>query len=1184
MATNNPLLVPVNVAAFVINENVLANKGVNIMRWQFSYSALNTFDSPQPQPFAAGNNLPGTGVIVDWELPAALRRGVQQPGGLVQFPLVPNRWLVVRYSGPAVARIATAWVVESDTLGNNNPITGGSPYIAPFTETVSPTWVGQVVSLDNFSAEPPPLMFLTAVAPGNNLFTSFQPYCNNVFSIFDPLTGVAEQDTLSYFVAGWYTDQDLDFIGTWQQDNITFEEFLRNANWQLAAPSTDTCTWGLYHGMVWGIDWDLKGPAPNNVPDPTTIQVAVGNTATDALTALIKKQSIDNPLIDAELLEALQYGLLPFFDQPDAQFQLSQKIEEAWFTSFSGGYAWEVVNTPVDPSQGDPPPPLPPAELELEAEWLATLNQLQSDYDNAVRDLAATQWSLYQVWWKFQFALTNNLTNPYPSGTSQLQFEQALNPQSGTSLVSQAHNQLQAIDELKETIDGFILSHELPSTRQLKQFARRPFAQPYDPVVLMQGLRTDTSPAPTLPRVCRFLSQVVTGFFYGPGGGGISLPDVVSVIPVPQNMSAVPSEMLNLLQEFFMLDASNATMVSIKVMGTTNPVVVQSIYNAMLEGEHVSLGIRPDLNLAEWTQPWSPLVLLWDVLWYPIDHNAGSDPLWDFDGDDYVWSGEGFSNTAPVWDYTGMTFMTPQASFNFRAQVERFIRENPGEESVRDLNDFITTIDNWDFLSQGLTGFSQALLLRDPSPNASPGLDTELFFGDQTLSTLVGSNATAVPEPGVPQQPPFGWPPSGFQNWRAGQFSIRRLYVVDRFGQTCELVNPEQPNFRPVISDSLLANPPVFPNEQDSLIQLPPRVLQPARLNFDFVSCLDDHNVLGLYPGVNPVCAWLLHNFLDKSVMTYDNTGVILGAIRVVENDLHQEVVVWQPAPESPYITIEDLINEPHLKHLGQCLSAVQELGSDAFASFLDALDEASWTIDSTVATSDIGLALLAGRPIAMVRVQLELELDATVVSDPSWRFTFQPEPNPMTGWAFNVRLGEAAQFEDGLIGYFSGDDYDTLFVAQVPTEPVSSYIVPIGKGDSLSLSFGGGPSWFTLLMDPRSPVHATTGILPNVTLTIPHTFVNAAFNRLQVLFHAGPVLTTTIVQADTIPSPISSVVIPTPFLKNGIWLWQQFNSTTNTWETSTVAPPVQTALLGNAPVSLRSGLLRLINPRGGPE
>ena len=224
MATNNPLLVPINLEAFAVNRATLAGE-VNLQRWQFAYGFLKSYVSPQPKPFTGANHLPGTGVILHWELPEVLRQG-QQEGASVEFPLVPNRWLVVRYSGPASSRTAAAWVVQSDALGNSDPLTGGSPYMQP-NVALEPTWVGAVVPLQNWQ-EPNLLLFLTSVAPGNNMFAAFQPYCQSVFSMFDPLEGVASEDTLSYFVVGWYSKQTEDIVGSWQTDS-TFDDFLVRA-------------------------------------------------------------------------------------------------------------------------------------------------------------------------------------------------------------------------------------------------------------------------------------------------------------------------------------------------------------------------------------------------------------------------------------------------------------------------------------------------------------------------------------------------------------------------------------------------------------------------------------------------------------------------------------------------------------------------------------------------------------------------------------------------------------------------------------------------------------------------------------------------------------------------------------------------------------------------------------------
>lgn len=1192
MSLNNPLIVPVDVHAFAVNQNTLGNIGANIQRWQYSYPFLENFDSPMPKPFTGQNSFPGTGVAVHWTLPAVLRRGRQDEAGGMRFPLVPNRWMVVRYSGPPAARSAVAWVVESDALGNADPLTGGSPYIQPNAATLKPTFVGQVAGLSGWAEPDPPELFLTAVAPGNNMFASFQPYNQGVFSMFDPLTGVAAQDTLSYMVAGWYSAPGKDILATWKVQGGGFESFLEQSGWAVAGSGGDEATIGLYSGFAWGVAWDRDGPAQNSAPPAGQVQLAIGNTAVDALTALIAAQSKDEPDIDPELLEALQYSLLPAYDQPDAQFLLQQQIVQGWFGARSGGYRWEIVAAPVEAASGDSPQPPSADELATEATWLAELNVQQQALDQAVLALGDLQWDLYQTWWKSGFVAANGLS-PYPEGTSQAQFEQALDASDPTSLISKVNAQQETVaslqaaipfgatqPELQEAIHRYAADKGLPQSRELKQSALRPYHRAYDPTLLMSGLEATELLAPSKPRLCRFAGQIVTGFEFS--GGKILLPQVAAAVPTPPNLAAVPAQIANLLQEFFLLDPTNAPAIAQAALGRSDPQTVAAIAagQANVAGY---VGSAPDFSLLAWQQPWSPLVLLWDIVWYPIPHDNGEAPLWSFDGDDYVWNGSGLGGDPPSWEYQGMIFLTPQAGFNFRAQIEKFIAENPGLPEVEKLYAFVEQIDSWDFLSQSLVGLTQRMALRDPAPNLSPTANSQSYFSGRSFASLVGSSATYVPQPGIPQPQPFQpWPPSGFQNWRAGQFLIRRLFVVDRFGQSCEVVTSQtQTGFAPILAPSLKPQHPVLQQGGDRFIQLPPRLLQSARLNFDYVSCADDAHVLGLNPGVNPVCGWLLHNYLDESIVAYDNTGAALGWMWIITDRHSEGIVHWQPAPNSVFQTLEDLLKVPYLAHLGSLLEGVRRLGPSAFKALLATVDEAVWSIESGDTTTDLGLTLLAGRPIALLRVRLMFELAGTPLTDPSWRFTFSPSPNPATGWSFAIRLGESGDARDGLVGYCAGSRYDILYAPDPPDRnPDPGYVVPVGTGAGLTLPLDGSTAaYLTLLADPRAVIHATTGILPPVTIAIPQQFVDPALASMEIGFAIGPLLSDLVTPEDAVLAGPPSLVLPRPTLRTGTWSWLQFDG--SHWARFGVSQSVPTAQMSNVNPVIREGILHLSEPLG---
>src|SRR3954468_22562778 len=144
------------------------------------------------------------GVYLKWRLPRAFTHGRQDAvSGRTEFPLVPNRWLVVRYGGDLTARTATAWIVESDhEAASASPSTvaeRGSIYLGSGPGKPPPAiYLGRNVPLGSWT-EPGTPPTLTAVGPGNPAFAFYQPQCNNIFSFVDVL-GDAPAATLSYRV------------------------------------------------------------------------------------------------------------------------------------------------------------------------------------------------------------------------------------------------------------------------------------------------------------------------------------------------------------------------------------------------------------------------------------------------------------------------------------------------------------------------------------------------------------------------------------------------------------------------------------------------------------------------------------------------------------------------------------------------------------------------------------------------------------------------------------------------------------------------------------------------------------------------------------------------------------------------------------------------------------------------
>ncbi|HEY2324069.1 MAG TPA: hypothetical protein VGJ82_14525 [Thermoanaerobaculia bacterium] len=1158
MADHSPLIVPIDLQAMLVNSWV---RGQNFQRWRMVYSNLTKFVSPEPIPFSGsdgdwGRDPANDGIWLHWRLPAALRHGTHDTvTSTTRWPFVPNRWAVIRFSGPLDARVAAGWVVESDYL---DPENGSSSYIDPFAPTLTMTHIGRVLPLP-WTVPAPQAAFLTAVSPGNVNFAAYQPYVDNVFSMHDSLSGIAEGEMLSYVVVGWYSDPATDILATWGTSG-NFIDYIGKLGWSVTQP-TDTATKSVYEGFVYGLQWQSKKPRRGEA------LLAVANTSIDALTAMVAKQAVDDPTIDPELLQAFQYDLVRMLDEPNGQLLVDRAINHAWFGAFNGGYVWEIVAANDDDITTSPTQSVP--------DWLYQLNRDQLAYDTLVTQCGAAQYNLYQVWWKQGKARTRI---PYPYGLTPEEFAAAFDASDPNSLVSQVHDLMLAVDnarnnipwgdtqdQLDASIIDFARRKSLPSTMQLKRSDQRHFHDANDPVVCISGANAQSKlDESVVPLPCRFSHQVVTGFNYD--DQAITASNIGNAVPFV-NTTNLPPVTNALITELFFLDPEDATLVAKDALGSTNPETIKAVKHVM-DAHDADIGTVPVL-LAPWTQPWAPLFMMWQATFYPIVYGTNDNPNWTFDGQNYNWTGNGAETSVDtILQIAGRIFLTPQSSFNFKSRIDQYLKTYP-DADLKAVEQFITEKMHWDFLSQSLTGFNEQLILQNPMSLLAPDNQTVYFAPDYTLAKLVDSGAVSMPIPGE-DQPSFGkWPPSGFQQFRSGQFFFERLMIVDRFGQSAEIVNSRTADqFAPVIGEGLVPKT-VLPLAPQKWVQLTPRLLQPARLDLDFVSATNDNEILNLDAGVNPICAWVLPNHIDRSIACYGPAGQALGAAYVILDEQEQFVMQWFAAPFSTYKTIGSLAE--NYPQLASFLAGVQAAGPDAFDAMLRTIDATLWSIDPLGNRDDQYLSVLIGRPLALVRSRLQYEYDGPAVSDPSWRFTFSPDPPETPNYTFPVRLGDLPLRDDGLIGYYVGSDYSKFDAVYVPRGVSSPYVQQIGPGNFLDMQFNSSSVvYLTMFVDPRASVNAFTDLLPVTTIAIPQQFVAPALANMEVTFNVGPLLSD---RRQPQGQP-AQILMPLPAEKSGTWSWVQNDGTTPT-EYGVVTVD-QTAQFSNVPPVLRSGWLRL--------
>lgn len=268
-------------------------------------------------------------------------------------------------------------------------------------------------------------------------------------------------------------------------------------------------------------------------------------------------------------------------------------------------------------------------------------------------------------------------------------------------------------------------------------------------------------------------------------------------------------------------------------------------------------------------------------------------------------------------------------------------------------------------LSQALGGFNAALMTRHQvlqipidDPLASDQPPGVLEF-TQRVHKAVGPHHRSAPLSS-----------KVFSPIRAGGLTLDRLCLIDTFGQQW---NINSAGARLIKSDTL-----DDPNA-GAFIYLPPRIAAPTRLNFRWLAAQSGHDgtdevEMNSHPATTPVCGWLIPNNFDNSPMVHDAAGVALGAIN--------QLAEWVPAPEPDRRIAAAEIENPHLARLIARLvvdvrtpEEESEIRQHFLRSFLSTVDSALEGIEPASFAQHEALALLMGRPMAVVRAQVELQL-----------------------------------------------------------------------------------------------------------------------------------------------------------------------------------------------------------------
>ena len=984
----------------------------------------------------------------------------------------------------------------------------------------------------------------------------------------------------------------------------------------------------LCHGMVYDVPWTgnngeeqsgFPRPQPGSIPD-----IAIGNSTVDALSAYIDTViPTDAPVpvsTVSKVLEAFQYDLLTDWDNPSGEAVLNLKQRKAWFGATGGGTTWEVVNPRLSGPDGmnEIPPPL----SEIQSQLLSQLNTQQAELERLQLQLTSMQSDLYSLWWKVQYNdYAGQSDVPADQLTAAFESTKKTTQEQINTIIPAARSARDATrDSLCKALGGQMqngVCTNTPQTLQLMQRKGPRYWTANDPVLLISGAGRsykygeDGRFSDDDSLFCRFTGQTITGLQVTNTTLGID--QLVTAtdfsIPVPDH-PFLPKESSQLSVESFFLDTNNALTIALKALqlagkpASDGPELAKSVakqqtlsWNSALHPSINSEAIASASGLqgtvpskvavelwgrvdqvwdgnqwqAERRGPWSPIYLDWNVTYFPAPSVTDSIlENWTFDGEEFAWSGPNPPAQTNPFSFTSRTFLTPAPSFNLAQRIDQFLTDFSSstdqtlETDIAALSEFKTAIGDWDVLSQSLSGFNESLAMRTETMQLKPDPDVVALLGNTpTTAPLIASET--------------------FYPIRAGHFILNKMWVVDSFGETYDPIhsrNEHWESFQPLLGTGL-STP-----GSNQLVQLPPRIVQPSRLNFTLVSASDDGVTTDSTVESSPVCGWVLPNHLDGGLSVYDAVGKLLGELLVMGGPTRR-TIQWQPVPGGPAtVGTPPQIKNKHLLNFVNGLLLRTTDAEQTLTNLLSVIDETLWTVNPLGGRDNQNLSILVGRPLAVVRATLGFELqggpihDQSLQSTKSWSDWQKPENQPaFTKINFPVCLGSLKLSDDGLLGYFLNDDYNTFNSVHPLTDFQPSegeYIRPIGTPvpktanplgvNYIPLQFNpGSTANVTMLLDPRGKVYASTGVLPAKDVILPALYVEQPLAAMQVTFRTGPVL-----------EDQQGLRLPQVANIQGAWSWIERSSVTD-WETVTaIVQANDQATFPDEPPSLAEGWLKL--------
>jgi hypothetical protein len=1077
----------------------------------------------------------------------------------MKLPPVPDRWLVVR--SETVGGAATAWVVESDRLTaadiDGSAPAGAGPRGIPgrFSKAQIDEWgdvavaetidyLGLKTAAATWTEAPaaPRLAPLTAVGHGAVDFAAFYPNYQGVFGFHDPDADATGQ--YLYSIIGWFSDPTSDPLSSaytvepWATKQTTDETRAQALGWTIEGGD-----WSAVDGTVCTAAIAVAPSACPAQPEAEIPQeevtVAIGNTAGEALAAFLARDATGNAagLPPQSALNAAQAGVLADVLGADGPAVIENAIHLQGFQPVAAGSTWQVAATPpatagLSGSPQDGQIVLSPAMCAA----LSTLNEAQIAFDRSLDVQQAQRQLLFGDWCRSLHLETDasgaSLSPVFPNGATESNAGVALSNAAGTVLTaSAAAVRAASVDGSAPPMAPFAAASALYLAHAAAQAAlaalptaaglylrRQPaprYWRPNDPVVLLAetaGGDLTASPLQPLPRQSVNGADYLLLSLFAPAAAPAWLPgnwDAIAGVP-------------------------QATAIGGALSGI--PAVTAAV-------------------------SWRPLSLQWAAAYFPYrgagtitaaTQESGPFTVTDYDGDfiaenftpdatgiDLLPRSQVAPDPAQASRYLGRAILSGHAQQTMRERILQLAGQLsdppatsaglklPGILAADPLKSLLGNAydSGISTLAQTLNGFNDELLMLRRISQVSK------FAANYKFAAWQSGEATPSPPWDEASQSFFDEigiqgrsspdQASGYNPIRAGECQLTELVLVDAFGQrrrwqaAAQSLNTVIANTLPNLTGTASGSAPSF--------FLPPRYAQPGRLLFRWLAAgMTEEVESSQDPYSTPVCGWVALNRVDQTILLFLEDGTLVGWIATETGE-----ITYLPGRSAADIT------DPWFNQL------IAQVATAAVAPlFFDDVNQALLTIEPRSHRHHVSRSVLESRPIAIARAELRLQLKgvpqphqgyealaamATTATGPSPYLA--RETCEFESVSVPVRLGDVSMEDDGLVAYWpiaAGAMASTYTLVDTDPEsgPAGGPTVPLAPADA-------APLQLLLLLDPRASVHATSGMLPVMGVSIPNEMFSDALGRMEYLMRVSPLVT-----------PSGQVAMPLPAEAAGPWSW----------------------------------------------